>query len=168
MAYLHDGDDDGFGLMLVWYGFEDRDSDILLSQAIKYLHERGIVHRDLKPENIMMKSITSDDDIKIGDFGLSKFTAPEEIMKLPCGTLAYVAPEVLQMKGYSKEVDLWSIGVILFVLIRGKLPFDSKVHQCHSCHCHYNINCHPIVFTMLSPLAPRIQAHHLQREERWL
>jgi serine/threonine protein kinase len=96
-------------------------------EAIHYLHERGIVHRDLKPENIMLTSEESEDNVKIGDFGLSKFAVPEEIMKLPCGTLAYVAPEVLNMKGYGKEVDLWSVGVILFVLIRGRLPFDSKV-----------------------------------------
>jgi serine/threonine protein kinase len=74
----------------------------------------------------MVVSPDIDDDIQIADFGLSKFAAPEEVMKLPCGTLAYVAPEVLQMQGYSKEVDLWSIGVILFVLLRGKLPFDGK------------------------------------------
>lgn len=59
-----------------------------------FLSDRGIVHRDLKPENIMMASVERDDEIVIGDFGLSKFAAPHEIMKLPCGTLAYVAPEV--------------------------------------------------------------------------
>lgn len=74
----------------------------------------------------MVVSPDQDDDIQIADFGLSKFAAPEEVMKLPCGTLAYVAPEVLQMQGYGKEVDLWSIGVILYVLLRGKLPFDGK------------------------------------------
>jgi serine/threonine protein kinase len=74
----------------------------------------------------MVVSPDKDDDVQIADFGLSKFAAPEEVMKLPCGTLAYVAPEVLQMQGYGKEVDLWSIGVILYVLLRGKLPFDGK------------------------------------------
>jgi len=62
----------------------------------------------------------------VADFGLSKFTAPEESMNLPCGTLAYVAPEVLQMSGYGREVDLWSVGVIMYVLLRGRLPFDAK------------------------------------------
>eukprot|EP00475_Leptophrys_vorax_P033277 TRINITY_DN5207_c0_g1_i1.p1 TRINITY_DN5207_c0_g1~~TRINITY_DN5207_c0_g1_i1.p1 ORF type:complete len:470 (+),score=133.24 TRINITY_DN5207_c0_g1_i1:1404-2813(+) len=97
-----------------------------LLKTVQYLHDYGIVHRDLKPENIMVVSPDKDDDVQIADFGLSKFAAPEEVMKLPCGTLAYVAPEVLQMQGYGKEVDLWSIGVILYVLLRGKLPFDGK------------------------------------------
>jgi Ca2+-binding EF-hand superfamily protein/tRNA A-37 threonylcarbamoyl transferase component Bud32 len=97
-----------------------------LLEALQYLHERGIVHRDLKLENIMMTSRDSDTDIQVADFGLSKFAAPEEIMRLPCGTLTYVAPEVLQMNGYGREVDLWNVGVILYVLLRGRLPFESR------------------------------------------
>ncbi len=84
------------------------------------------MHRDLKPENIMMGSRERDDDIVIGDFGLSKFAAPHEIMNLPCGTLAYVAPEVLTMKGYGQKVDIWSVGVITYLLLVGRLPFDSR------------------------------------------
>jgi serine/threonine protein kinase len=80
-----------------------------------------------EPENIMVVGTDHDDEIQIADFGLSKFAAPEEVMSLPCGTLAYVAPEVLQMQGYGREVDLWSVGVIAFVLLRGRLPFDGKV-----------------------------------------
>jgi len=95
-----------------------------LLKTTKYLHEMGIVHRDLKPENIMVVSEDQDDDIQIADFGLSKFTKPDELMELPCGTLAYVAPEVLRRDGYGKEVDTWSIGVIMYVLLRGRLPFD--------------------------------------------
>ncbi len=97
-----------------------------LLSVVKYLHDRGIVHRDLKPENIMMASVERDDDIVIGDFGLSKFAGPTEIMKLPCGTLAYVAPEVLTQTGYGQKVDIWSVGIISFLLLRGRLPFDSK------------------------------------------
>jgi len=61
----------------------------------------------------------------VADFGLSKFTTPSEIMNLPCGTIAYVAPEVLKLDGYDKSVDLWSCGVILYLFIRGQLPFYS-------------------------------------------
>jgi serine/threonine protein kinase len=74
----------------------------------------------------MVASQDRDDEVIIADFGLSKFAAPQEVMKLPCGTLAYVAPEVLQLEGYGKEVDIWSIGVIMYVLLRGRLPFDGK------------------------------------------
>ena len=62
-------------------------------------------------------------DVVITDFGLSKFAAPHEAMKAACGTLSYVAPEVLRMEGYGKEVDLWSTGVIMFLILRAKLPF---------------------------------------------
>jgi serine/threonine protein kinase len=74
----------------------------------------------------MVKSLDRDDDIQIADFGLSKFATPTEVMNLPCGTLAYVAPEVLKMEGYGREVDIWSIGVIMYVLLRGRLPFEGK------------------------------------------
>lgn len=57
------------------------------------------------------------------DFGLSKFIAPEETIRQSCGTLAYVAPEVLQGKPYGHEVDLWSAGVITFAMLRNRLPF---------------------------------------------
>jgi calcium/calmodulin-dependent protein kinase I len=86
------------------------------------LHDLGIVHRDLKPENILCGENL--DDIKIADFGLSKITMPNEKMDAAYGTLSYVAPEVLSRSGYDKEVDLWSVGVILFLIVYGRLPFD--------------------------------------------
>mmetsp|Transcript_25014 Transcript_25014/g.46738 ORF Transcript_25014/g.46738 Transcript_25014/m.46738 type:complete len:236 (-) Transcript_25014:112-819(-) len=94
--------------------------------AVSYLHRRGIVHRDLKPENVLCTSVNDDTKAIIADFGLSKFARPTEMMKMPCGTLAYVAPEVLSHKGYSKSVDVWSLGVIFYLLLRGGLPFDGK------------------------------------------
>eukprot|EP00467_Chlorarachnion_reptans_P008057 CAMPEP_0114534416 /NCGR_PEP_ID=MMETSP0109-20121206/27827_1 /TAXON_ID=29199 /ORGANISM="Chlorarachnion reptans, Strain CCCM449" /LENGTH=785 /DNA_ID=CAMNT_0001717825 /DNA_START=168 /DNA_END=2524 /DNA_ORIENTATION=+ len=97
-----------------------------LLSAVSYLHRRGIVHRDLKPENILCTSEEDDTKVIIADFGLSKFARPTQLMRMPCGTLAYVAPEVLQNRGYSKAVDLWSIGVIFYLLLRGGLPFDGK------------------------------------------
>ena len=74
----------------------------------------------MKPENILIEKdpdtelITS---IKITDFGLSKIVVPNEVMQESCGTPAYVAPEVLEKKGYKKEVDMWSAGIIFFTLI---------------------------------------------------
>eukprot|EP00485_Elphidium_margaritaceum_P004278 CAMPEP_0202696214 /NCGR_PEP_ID=MMETSP1385-20130828/9518_1 /ASSEMBLY_ACC=CAM_ASM_000861 /TAXON_ID=933848 /ORGANISM="Elphidium margaritaceum" /LENGTH=913 /DNA_ID=CAMNT_0049352331 /DNA_START=76 /DNA_END=2817 /DNA_ORIENTATION=- len=95
-----------------------------LLDATQYLHSLGIVHRDLKPENILCLDETDDTKIVISDFGLSKFAAPHTEMTMPCGTLAYVAPEVLSMKGYGRKVDLWSLGCIMHLLLRGVLPFD--------------------------------------------
>ena len=98
-----------------------------LLESVAYLHDLGIVHRDLKPENILCGEDL--EDIKIADFGLSKMILPKEKMDAACGTLSYVAPEVLTMQGYGKEADLWSVGVIMFLLLCGKLPFDGDDHN---------------------------------------
>ena len=97
-----------------------------LSMAIYFLHSYGIVHRDLKPENILMTDLTPEADIRLLDFGLSKIIGNEEKCTEPYGTLSFVAPEVLQGKPYDKSVDLWSIGIITFLLLCGYLPFDYK------------------------------------------
>jgi calcium/calmodulin-dependent protein kinase I len=112
--------------------YTERDASGLLSQvlaAIGYLHSVGIVHRDLKPENLLYS--TNDpaspkyDVIKVADFGLAKIIAgpADHSMSTTCGTPGYVAPEILEQKGYGKEVDLWSIGVILYILLCGFPPF---------------------------------------------
>lgn len=89
------------------------------------MHSKGVVHRDLKPENILYSSDHVDAPIKVTDFGLSTYVegAWEKILKTPCGTPAYVAPEVIQRQGYACECDLWSLGVILYVLLSGYPPF---------------------------------------------
>ena len=97
-----------------------------LSMAVYYLHSYGIVHRDLKPENILMTDLSSNADMRLLDFGLSKIVGNDEKCTEPYGTLSFVAPEVLQGKPYDKSVDLWSIGIITFLLLCGYLPFDDK------------------------------------------
>ena len=80
----------------------------------------GVVHRDLKPENILVEKDPRSDIVtvlKVADFGLSKITVPDEIMMESCGTPAYVAPEVLLKKGYKKEIDMWSAGIIFYTLV---------------------------------------------------
>lgn len=95
-----------------------------IATAIYYLHSFGIAHRDLKPENILMTSTEDDAQPKLVDFGLSKIIGPTQTCNDPFGTLSYVAPEVLQQKPYNKKVDLWSLGVIIYLLLSGTLPFD--------------------------------------------
>ena len=97
-----------------------------IATAIYYLHAFGVAHRDLKPENILMASDSDDAELKIVDFGLSKIIGPNESSLDPFGTLSYVAPEVLLSKPYGKEVDLWSLGVITYLLIARCLPFDDE------------------------------------------
>jgi len=105
--------------------YSERDACVITRKicgAIAYLHSIGIAHRDLKPENLLLKE-GDDTDVMLSDFGLSKLFGEEQIMKTACGTPYYVAPEVLNATGYDKEVDLWSIGVITYLLLCGYPPF---------------------------------------------
>lgn len=96
-----------------------------LVNAVDYCHSRGVYHRDLKPENLLLDSYGA---LKVSDFGLSAFSQQvrdDGLLHTACGTPNYVAPEVLNDKGYDgTSADIWSCGVILFVLMAGFLPFD--------------------------------------------
>uniref|UniRef100_A0A803KZU0 non-specific serine/threonine protein kinase n=1 Tax=Chenopodium quinoa TaxID=63459 RepID=A0A803KZU0_CHEQI len=96
-----------------------------LINAVDYCHSRGVYHRDLKPENLLLDSYGV---LKVADFGLSAFSQQvreDGLLHTACGTPNYVAPEVLTDKGYDgTAADIWSCGIILFVLMAGYLPFD--------------------------------------------
>ncbi|CAN0046355.1 unnamed protein product, partial [Sphacelaria rigidula] len=94
--------------------------------AIEYIHnEHNICHRDLKPENFLFKTTEDESELKIIDFGLSRFEDGSEAMTTRVGTPYYIAPEVL-LKKYDKACDLWSIGVIIFILLCGYPPFHGR------------------------------------------
>nr|XP_020852249.1 serine/threonine-protein kinase Chk2 isoform X2 [Phascolarctos cinereus] len=100
--------------------------------AVKYLHENGIIHRDLKPENVLLSSQKEDCLIKITDFGQSKILGETSLMRTLCGTPTYLAPEVvisMGSAGYTRAVDCWSLGVILFVCLSGYPPFSEHKTQ---------------------------------------
>jgi len=106
--------------------YSEKDAAMLVTKivsAIDYLHDINIVHRDLKPENLLLKDPNSLHEIKLADFGLSKIVGTKVMMQTACGTPGYVAPEVLNATGYDKEVDMWSIGVITYILLCGFPPF---------------------------------------------
>lgn len=93
--------------------------------AVEYCHRHKIVHRDLKPENLLLDS---DLNVKIADFGLSNIMTDGNFLKTSCGSPNYAAPEVISGKLYAgPEVDVWSSGVILYVLLVGRLPFDDDL-----------------------------------------
>jgi len=109
--------------------YTEEDAKILVRKivsAIDYLHDLNIAHRDLKPENLLVKSVVDDTEVKIADFGLSKIIDEQKMMQTACGTPGYVAPEVLNAEGYDREVDLWSVGVITYILLCGFPPFYAE------------------------------------------
>ncbi|TFK33753.1 kinase-like domain-containing protein [Crucibulum laeve] len=94
--------------------------------GVKYLHDNDIVHRDLKPENILYRTKDPNSDIVIADFGIAKHLhSPEEQLTSLAGSFGYVAPEVLKKDGHGKPVDMWSTGIITYVLLCGYSPFRS-------------------------------------------
>ncbi|CAK9164108.1 unnamed protein product [Ilex paraguariensis] len=102
-----------------------------LINAVDFCHSRGVYHRDLKPENLLLDE---NENLKVSDFGLSAFAESKRqdgLLHTTCGTPAYVAPEVINRKGYDGvKADIWSCGVILFVLLAGYLPFhDSNLME---------------------------------------
>ncbi|KAM9461578.1 calcium/calmodulin-dependent protein kinase type IV [Clarias gariepinus] len=106
--------------------YSERDAAHVIKQileAVAYLHENGVVHRDLKPENLLYADLSIDAPLKIADFGLSKIIDEQVTMKTVCGTPGYCAPEILRGNAYGPEVDMWSVGVILYILLCGFEPF---------------------------------------------
>ncbi|KAK2430527.1 CBL-interacting protein kinase [Trifolium repens] len=98
-----------------------------LISAVDYCHSRGVYHRDIKPENILLDE---NENLKISDFGLSALAESKRqdgLLHTTCGTPAYVAPKVIKRKGYDgSKADIWSCGVVLFVLLAGYVPFNDS------------------------------------------
>lgn len=105
--------------------YSEKDAVHLISQildGVRYMHSEGVVHRDLKPENLLYYDATPEAKIMITDFGLSKM-GENVVLSTTCGTPGYVAPEVLNRETYTNKVDVWSIGVISYILLCGYPPF---------------------------------------------
>ncbi|KAJ1948507.1 hypothetical protein EC988_005148 [Linderina pennispora] len=125
--------------------------------ALKYLHDANIAHRDLKPENTLLVSKKPYSQIMLTDFGMAKATGQNDLMKTMCGTLQYIAPEMLSpgvqpgqalKVGYSKAVDCWSLGVMTYVMVSGMLPFSDDesnpsmlFQQILSGHIDFSVSC---------------------------
>ncbi|ORX62455.1 Pkinase-domain-containing protein [Hesseltinella vesiculosa] len=107
--------------------YTERDAARLVGQLLEglvYLHDLDIVHRDIKPENLLFESKAAEAPLLITDFGLSKILKNhDDVLMTACGTPGYVAPEVLLQKGHGKPVDMWSVGVITYVMLCGYTPF---------------------------------------------
>uniref|UniRef100_U3JCS7 non-specific serine/threonine protein kinase n=1 Tax=Ficedula albicollis TaxID=59894 RepID=U3JCS7_FICAL len=109
--------------------FTEREaSEIMKSigEAIQYLHSINIAHRDVKPENLLYTSKRPNAVLKLTDFGFAKETTTHNSLATPCYTPYYVAPEVLGPEKYDKSCDMWSLGVIMYILLCGYPPFYSN------------------------------------------
>ncbi|KAE9555456.1 hypothetical protein FO519_001311 [Halicephalobus sp. NKZ332] len=102
-----------------------------LVSAVQHMHLKGIVHRDLKPENILFENEGPDAKLRLIDFGFARLLPNSlEQLSTPCYTLQYAAPEVIEVEDelpqYNQQCDLWSLGVILFTMLSGNVPFHAK------------------------------------------
>ena len=116
--HMHDGK------IIIFNNDKTRFYIMELVLALEFLHKNNMVYRDLKPENILLDA---KGHIKLTDFGLSKILETESDKAFTiCGTPQYLAPEILQKKGYNKAVDWWSLGCVMYEMLTGKIPFAIK------------------------------------------
>lgn len=120
-----------FELILRKGTFPEKDCALIISQilsAVEFLHGLGIMHRDIKPENIILKDKSTNYHVFLADFGLASYFDRDLLFKR-CGTPGYVAPEILDDKPYKEKVDIFSCGVILYILLSGCSPFFGKSYN---------------------------------------
>ena len=110
--------------------FPEEDAKIIIAQlllTVDFMNRKNIIHRDLKPENILLESELPDNlDIKLSDFGFATYLKPEGGENLQCGSPLYMAPEIIRCEDYTDRVDIWSTGVIAYILLCGRPPFGGK------------------------------------------
>ncbi|TSN12202.1 Serine/threonine-protein kinase D1 [Bagarius yarrelli] len=109
----------------------ERITRFIVMQALRYLHMRHIAHCDLKPENVLLASPDPFPQVKLCDFGFARIIGERSFRRTVVGTPAYLAPEVISSHGYNRSLDMWAVGVIMYVSLSGTFPFneDEDIHQ---------------------------------------
>jgi len=108
---------------------EARDTCKIVLEAVGHCHKHHVAHRDLKPENLLLLSEDDDSAVKIADFGFAKRVSKPNSLTTQCGTPGYVAPEILEGTPYDERADMWSVGVILYILLGGYPPFIESTQR---------------------------------------
>eukprot|EP00529_Nitzschia_sp_RCC80_P001609 CAMPEP_0113509476 /NCGR_PEP_ID=MMETSP0014_2-20120614/37601_1 /TAXON_ID=2857 /ORGANISM="Nitzschia sp." /LENGTH=372 /DNA_ID=CAMNT_0000405319 /DNA_START=605 /DNA_END=1723 /DNA_ORIENTATION=+ /assembly_acc=CAM_ASM_000159 len=108
---------------------EARDTCKIVLEAVEHMHNNNVAHRDLKPENLLLYSKSDDSTVKIADFGFAKKVYENNSLTTQCGTPGYVAPEILEGTPYDQRADMWSVGVILYILLGGYPPFIESTQR---------------------------------------
>jgi len=143
---------------------EARKTCNILFQAMDYIHKKKIAHRDIKPENVLMVEKEDDTSIKIADFGFAKRVIKPNSLRTLCGTAQYVAPEVLDLHspGYDQQADMWSVGVVTYILLGGYAPFDGPVHELANVICRGEYEFHDKYWGDISEAAKTMIRNLLQ------
>jgi calcium/calmodulin-dependent protein kinase I len=120
----------------------------VVAKALHFCHTRGVTHRDLKPENLLYENEKENARIKIVDFGFAKLLTPDDTtnMSTMCGTPGYYAPEIVRKQPYNNKCDIWSLGVIIYILLCGFPPFydENQVEEMRKvrrfCNCSSDVS----------------------------
>ncbi|KAI9673034.1 MAG: hypothetical protein M1817_003198 [Caeruleum heppii] len=136
-----------------------------LGCALRYIHKQGIVHRDLKPDNVLLDE---EGHVHLADFNVASDFTPNKLLTSRSGTLAYLAPEVYAGKGYSSEVDWWSLGVTFFECIYNKRPFRAHSHEklakeIMEANTHYHVTQPPVSVTCRRAMAALLEKDNRKR-----
>jgi serine/threonine protein kinase len=123
-----------------------------LLEAISFCHKKRIVHRDIKPENILIQDPTDDTRIKLADFGCAKRINGTKRLYTICGSPQYVAPELYLSyeEGYDERCDLWSAGIVIYILLGGYAPFDAPIADLPEVICDGFFEFHPLYWSEIS------------------
>ncbi|CAG5866929.1 unnamed protein product [Menidia menidia] len=124
VLWLTPGDEGNLLVMFGLSGSASKEGTSSILVALRHLHFKNIVHCDLKPENVLLASADSYPQVKLCDFGFARIIGEKSFRRSVVGTPAYLAPEVLRNKGYNRSLDMWSVGVIIYVSLSGTFPFN--------------------------------------------